>query len=91
MRERWNAIMAFMISSAMGCMNEPPIYGPLRLIESMERLIGFAGENGLEQDPRLLDVMRKIQEGKILCMYDEEAFTALLCEIGLSVTELIAG
>jgi hypothetical protein len=91
MREEWHSILAFMIASAMGCMNEPPIYGPLRLIESMEKLIGFASDNGLEQDARLLDVMHRISDDKSLCMYDEEAFSALLQEIGLSVTELMAG
>lgn len=90
MREEWHSILAFMIASAMGCMNEPPIYGPLRLIESMEKLIGFASDNGLEQDERLLEVMRSIEEDKSLCMYDEEAFSALLQEIGLRVTELMA-
>ncbi|MEL7601580.1 MAG: DUF6092 family protein [Bacillota bacterium] len=90
MREEWHSILAFMIASAMGCVNEPPIYGPLRLIESMEKLIGFASDNGLEQDERLLDVMHRIQEDKSLCMYDEEAFSALLQEIGLCVTELMA-
>lgn len=91
MREEWHAILAFMIASAMGCMNEPPIYGPLRLIESMEKLIGFAADNNLEQDARLLDVMHKIEDKKSLCMYDEEAFSALLQGVGLSVTELVAG
>lgn len=91
MREEWHAILAFMIASAMGCMNEPPIYGPLRLIESMEKLIGFAADNNLEQHARLLDVMHKIEDKKSLCMYDEEAFSALLQEVGLSVTELVAG
>lgn len=90
MREEWNSILAFMIASAMGCMNEPPIYGPLRLIEAMERLIGFAANNGLDQDNRLLDVMRRIEEDKSLCMYDEEAFASMLQEIGLRVTELMA-
>ncbi len=89
MREQWNAIMAFMISSAMGCMKEPPIYGPFRLIESMEKLIGFAAEQGLDQDPRLIDVMRRIQEDKYLCMYDEEAFAALLRELGLEIAGLL--
>ena len=90
MREEWHSILAFMIASAMGCVNEPPMYGPLRHIESMEKLIGFASDNGLEQDERLLDVMHRIQEDKSLCMYDEEAFSALLQEIGLCVTELMA-
>ena len=90
MREEWNSILAFMIASAMGCMNEPPIYGPLRLIESMGKLIGFAADNGLDQDERLLEVMRRIEEDKDLCIYDEEAFAKLLQEIGFSLTQLIA-
>lgn len=91
MREEWHSILAFMIASAMGCMNEPPIYGPLRLIEAMEKLIGFAARNRLDQDNRLLEIMHKIEGDKSLCMYDEDAFAAMLQEIGLSVTELMAG
>ena len=91
MREEWNSILAFMIASAMGCMNEPPIYGPLRLIEAMEKLIDFANRNDFDQDSRLLVIKHRIEEDKSLCMYDEEAFASMLREIGLIVTELISG
>lgn len=89
MCEEWCSILAFMIASAEGCLNEPPIYGPLRLIETVEKLIGFAERNGLEQDNRLLDVMRIIEEDKRLCMYDEERFAAMLRRLGLMITDLM--
>ncbi len=89
MINEWNAIMAFIISSAVGCVNEPPLYGPLRLLETMERLIGFASGHGVEQDERLLLVKERIAENKHLCMHSEADFARLLEELSMAVTDIL--
>ena len=81
MQQEWNELLAFCITSAIGLMDEPPIYGPLRLIDCMERLICLGRENGLIKDTALFDLEQYIEDNKLTCMYDEEEFRNILQEI----------
>lgn len=70
--------LAFLVSSATGCIDEPKIYGSLRLIDATERLITLLGELEICSDKRLDEIAQDISERKHLCMTDEVAFKALL-------------
>lgn len=81
MREDWNELLAFCITSAVGCMDEPPVYGPLRLIDCMARVIRLGRNLGLIRDTGFSDLEDYIEENKLICMYDEDAFRDVLQEI----------
>lgn len=88
MREDWNELLAFCITSAIGCMDEPAVYGPLRLIDCMARVIRLGESLGLIQDADLSDLETYIEENKLVCMYDEEAFRGVLQEIAFRLIEI---
>ena len=87
--QRWNEILAFCSSSALGCMGEPPIYGPFRLIECLERLIRFGQEQNLTHSDALAEIADYIEEHKLTCMYDEEDFRKTLENIVLSLLAIM--
>jgi len=86
--QNWDEILAFCGSGALGCMDEPPIYGPLRLIDCLESLIQFGQENGLTHDDRLEKLADYIEENKLSCMYDEEGFRRALEEIVMRLLDI---
>ena len=81
MKEEFNEILSFCVSSAIGCVNEPPIYGPLRLIEVMEKIIDFGIKNGFTNHTEMDVLVGYITGNKTLCMVDEEKFVNSLKEI----------
>ncbi|MCI2058685.1 MAG: DUF6092 family protein [Oscillibacter sp.] len=84
-------LLAFCSSSALGCMDEPPIYGPLRLIDCLEQLIRFGQARNIAGDPRLGELADYIEEHKLSCMYDEEEFRETLQAVSLSLLSITEG
>lgn len=41
-------ILCFLITSARDCLDEPPVYGPLRLLETYSMIIDAAGEDEID-------------------------------------------
>jgi hypothetical protein len=88
MNEEMKKILAFLASSAMGCLKEPPIYGPLRLLDALERFIRYIrkyepeGIGGLEQ------IADHINDAKLLCMTDREKFEQLVNSIGVEMVKI---
>jgi hypothetical protein len=78
--EKFMELLSFMCSSARGCVEEPKIYGPLRIIDSMRRIIEILKESGVE-DEFLEREKKKINERMNLVMYDEKGFIELLDEL----------
>ena len=70
-------LLAFLITSARGCVDEPPLYGPLRLIDAAARLIEIMKEEG-KATPELLELQELIEEKKHLVMYNEKEFIEFL-------------
>ncbi|AFV11908.1 hypothetical protein Tph_c17050 [Thermacetogenium phaeum DSM 12270] len=65
-------LLCFMVTSARGCLDEPPGYGPLRLLEAYAMLIDALNEGNI---PAVFLEERKNIEGYLmLCMYDEKSF-----------------
>ena len=70
-------LLVFMTTSAAGMKGEPKIYGPLRLIESAQRLAKLM----LQEDPdnvHLQELVQIIENDKRKSMTDEESFYAML-------------
>lgn len=73
-------LLCFMAASAEGCVDEPKLYGPLRLVEAMERLIKIMEEEDAA-GTFLLDEKKKIEENKKLTTSGEEEFVNFLEEL----------
>jgi hypothetical protein len=80
-RSEWLELFCFMSSSARGLIQEPQIYGPFRLLDSLERLIGLLADQGVLDDEFLQKEREKINRNKLLLMADRQAFVALLDEV----------
>jgi hypothetical protein len=90
-RDEWIELFSFMAASARGLVDEPQMYGPFRLLDSLERLIAILGEQGILRDEFLKNQREKIMERKFLVMSDQKAFGGLLDELVNDFTrELLA-
>lgn len=72
-----------LVTSARGCIDEPKIYGPLRLIEAISKLatISDYGE-GIQKNEFLLNAKNEIETRLVpAAMESEEEFTRLLDEL----------
>jgi len=81
-------VLSFLITSARGCVDEPKLYGPLRLIDAAARLIDV-----MEAEGKINDDLRKlrdlIREKMYLVMYDEEGFIKFLDEASRELAKII--
>ncbi len=82
-------LLAYIISSAIGCLKEPKIYGPLRLIDTTEKIILLFSDLGLFQEKQLTDIANIIDEEKWLCMNDELAFVQMLINVSDKLAQLM--
>lgn len=83
MRDNDMELLSFCISAAINCMDEPAIYGPLRLLEVMIQVMESA-----ENPERFGELLDYVREHKTLCMYDEDRFRAALQETGFRLIAL---
>jgi len=67
---------------------EPKLYGPLRLIDSVSRLIDILNKKGLATE-ELLELKKKIDERKMVLMASEKAFIKLLDELVVDATKIL--
>lgn len=75
-------LFCYMSSSAKGLLDEPKSYGPLRLVESMERLIEIIEKNEFFQEKEVYsEIKEKIKEEKHTVMTDEERFEKFLDDL----------
>ena len=81
-------LLAFLITSARGCVDEPPLYGPLRLADAAARLIEIMGKEG-KVVPEILELQKLIEDKKDLVMYNEEGFIEFLDELSRKLAEII--
>jgi len=69
-------LLAFLVTSARNCVEEPKLYGSLRLIDAASRLIEILEEVNMA-DEFFVEVGRRINEAKSL-MDDKGEFTDFL-------------
>ena len=75
-------ILVFLATSARGCVDEPPLYGPLRLIDALSRLVDLPKYAPcLKEDKFLKRVKAEIDEKKFLVMFDPEKFKEFLDDV----------
>jgi hypothetical protein len=79
-------LFCYIVTSARGCVDEPKLYGPFRLIDSVERIIALLDNEGLADD-FLKKEQAKIEENKYLLMQDEEGFIKFLDELVIDFTK----
>lgn len=65
-------IFTFLLTSARGCVDEPPLYGPLRLLEVYSLLLEMLKPE--ETDGFYYKLNEKIEKLKDKCMEDEVQF-----------------
>ena len=72
-------LAVFLATSARGCVEEPHLYGPFRLIDALSRLIELPKYAAcIKEDPFLAKMKRVIDEKKFLVVSDTEAFKTFL-------------
>ena len=82
------ALLSYLAVSARGCVDEPPLYGPFRLVDAMSRLIqgleaaGLSGQDWAE--------LRTYVDSKKYSMMDETAdYRSFLDEVVARVVSLL--
>jgi len=76
-------IEAFLISSAKGCLWEPKLYGPLRLLTAFSKIALLPDYvPGLKRDEFLLNLRKEIDEKITQVMTDEE-FKEFIMDISI--------
>jgi len=77
----------FLATSAQGCLNEPPLYGPFRLLDALSRLIDLPKYGGeLTKDLFLRDLKNFVDSKKFLVMHDVEGFKRAIDEVVMMLT-----
>jgi hypothetical protein len=81
-------LVAFLATSARGCIDEPPLYGPFRLIDALSRLVDLPKyATCLKDDDFLRKIKAEIDEKKFSVMSDVEEFQNMLDSIVRQVTK----
>ena len=71
-----------LLTSARGCMDEPKVYGPLRLIEALSALTNIYDYDVLEKDEFLLNAKNEIDTKLVpAVMQSEEDFKKMLDDL----------
>jgi len=71
-----------LLTSARGCMEEPKVYGPLRLIEALSALTNIFDYDVIEKDEFLLNAKNEIDTKLVpAVMQSEEDFTKMLDDL----------
>jgi len=72
----------FLATSARNCIDEPPLYGPFRLLDALSRLADFPEhDKSLNRDTFLKEVKVFVDEKKFLVTTDVEGFTQAADEL----------
>jgi len=82
-------LFCYMSSSARGCVEEPKLYGPFRIIDFIERIIQLLEDAGIAND-FLEKEKEKIEEGKYLVMQNEEKFVKFLDKLVIDFAKELA-
>ena len=78
----------YLLTSARGCVGEPHIYGPLRLVEGISRLVDiYSQTDDFRPDPFLQKAKKEIDENKYQVMASEEDFIAFMDKLIIEFTD----
>ncbi|MCL5067811.1 MAG: DUF6092 family protein [Thaumarchaeota archaeon] len=69
----------FLLTAARGCVTEPHMYGPLRLLDAISRLTElYSRTDKIRADQFLLQAKKQIDDNKNTVMASEEEFVAFM-------------
>lgn len=75
-------LLAFLVSSARLCVDEPKLYGTFRLVDAASRLLGFVLQSDQVQDKRSVQQLKdEIDENKFLLTTDQEGYVKFLDDL----------
>jgi nitroreductase len=78
----------FLLTAARGCVEEPQIYGPLRLLDAIGRLVDLYSKTDLlKRDEFLIEARKKVDEGMDRVMVSNEEFVKFMDEMVRSFTD----
>lgn len=86
-RDDQDRIFTYLITSAKGCVDEPPLYGPLRLLDAYSMLLSMLKRE--EADEFYFKLDKQIEDFKNKCMGDEKQFVEGLDQALESLTNYI--
>lgn len=81
-------LICFMVTSARNLIQENRLYGPLRLVDAVSRLVDILEKLDLKS-PRLEAIKERIEEGENTVMESEEKFTAFLENLVMELVPLM--
>ena len=81
-------LISFLLTSARGCIDEPKMYGPFRLVNATNRVIELLGHRGLDDD-FLRQIKTKLDEIEGIDLNDEESFIKSLDDLILAVVKQV--
>jgi len=75
-------LLAFLVTSARLCVDEPRLYGTFRLVDGASRLLGFVLKSDQSEDKQTLQQLKdEIDEKKLLLTTDQEAYLNFLDDL----------
>jgi hypothetical protein len=75
-------IAVFLATSARNCIDEPPLYGPFRLLDALSKIADLPKHAPcLKEDPFLQEVKAIVDEKKFLVVYGGEEFKKAIDEV----------
>jgi hypothetical protein len=78
----------FLLTAARGCVDEPKMYGPLRLVDAISRLADiYSKTDKIKPDPFLLKMKEEIDTNKYVVMSSEDDFVAFIDRLILQFTD----
>jgi len=78
----------FLVTAARGTLDEPRVYGALRLIDGITRLTElYSKTSAVKPDKFLLEVKKEIQEKLDNVMQSEEALTSFIEQLIMKFTD----
>ena len=80
-------LIGYMLTSARGLVNEPPIYGPFRLVDGVSRLCTLLENEASQYKNFFSMIKKKIDEKKFTVITDEDTFIGMIDEVVLDYTK----
>ena len=80
-------LAAYLIASARDCLEEPQIYGPLRLIVGVEKIIEMGKLDPSFYDEFLESRRESVTKETLAVMSDRQAFSKMLDDILLAFSD----
>jgi hypothetical protein len=81
-------LLSYLAVSARGCVDEPPLYGPFRLVDAMSRLIRALEAAGLSEEAWAA-LQAYVDENKYTVMDETADYRAFLDEVVARVVPLL--